>query len=75
MTIALTLIMSFCRTLGLSSLLIIASATVLWAPGSHAQIAEQKGQLASDGFAFWPGARYAAAVPTLKSVLGHANGE
>ncbi|MEL6507016.1 MAG: M14 metallopeptidase family protein [Pseudomonadota bacterium] len=75
MTIALTLIMSFCRTLGLSSLLIIASATVLWAPGSHAQIAEQKGQLASDGFAFWPGARYDAAVPTLKSVLGHANGE
>jgi hypothetical protein len=48
--------------------------SVPWRLGYGPEIAPAP-QLRPAGFAFWPGARYDPAIPTLESVVGHKNGE
>ncbi len=59
-----------------------AAAAVLVAPAGAQTVPWREGfgpapapSARPASFAYWPGAQYDPAIPTLKSVIGHANGE
>lgn len=66
----------FCAFAAFAAVLCAAAGAQVapWRPG-YGPAASASPAARPVAFEFWPGARYDPAIPTLKAVIGHANGE